>query len=50
MDVVNEIRFTPTAASPPFRSDVPIKNMVIKSVKVLESKPEIKTEEKAVTE
>jgi cyclophilin family peptidyl-prolyl cis-trans isomerase len=44
MDVVNEIKVTPTEASPPFRSDVPIKNMLIESVKVLESKPELKTE------
>ena len=46
MEVVDEIRFTPTDASPPFRSDVPIKNMVIKSVQVLDGKPEVKVDTK----
>ena len=45
MEVVEEIRVTPTEASPPFRSDVPIKNMLIKSVTVLDAKPEIKAVE-----
>jgi len=39
MDVVDEIRFTPTGPNPPFRSDVPIKTMLIKSVKVIDSLP-----------
>jgi cyclophilin family peptidyl-prolyl cis-trans isomerase len=39
MDVVDEIRFTPTGPNPPFRSDVPIKNMVIKSVTLIDSLP-----------
>lgn len=39
MDVVDEIRFTPTGASPPFRSDLPIKNMLIKSVSVIDKLP-----------
>lgn len=40
-EVVDEIRFTPTGPNPPFRSDVPIKNMVIKTVKVIDSLPVI---------
>ncbi len=39
MDVVDEIRFTPTGPNPPFRSDVPIKTMLIKSVKVIDAIP-----------
>ncbi len=39
MDVVNEIRFTPTAGKMPFRKDVPIENIVIKSVTVVEQLP-----------
>ncbi len=39
MDVVNEIRFTPTAGKMPFRKDVPVKNMVIKSVTVIDELP-----------
>ncbi len=39
MDVVDEIRFTPTGPNPPFRSDVPIKTMLIKSVKVIDALP-----------
>ncbi|MCL4166890.1 UNVERIFIED_CONTAM: hypothetical protein GTU68_001398 [Idotea baltica] len=42
MDVVNEIRFTPTAGKLPFRKDVPIKNMVIESVSVVDALPEVK--------
>ncbi len=37
MDVVDEIRFKPTAGKMPFRKDVPIENVVIKSVEVVES-------------
>ena len=39
MDVVDEIRFTPTGPNPPFRSDVPIKTMLIKSVTVIDVLP-----------
>lgn len=39
MDVVDEIRFAPTAGKMPFRKDVPIENIVIKSVEVVESIP-----------
>ena len=35
MDVVDEIRLTQTGPNPPFRSDVPIKTMLIKSVTVM---------------
>jgi cyclophilin family peptidyl-prolyl cis-trans isomerase len=42
MDVVNEIRFTPTAGKMPFRKDVPIKNIVIESVTVIDQLPEEK--------
>lgn len=47
LDVVDEIRFTPTGPNPPFRSDVPIKTMLIKSVKVISAIPssESKTDE-----
>lgn len=41
MDVVDEIRFTATGESPPFRGDVPIKTMRIESVKVIDKLPEI---------
>lgn len=40
MEVVNEIRFTPTAGKMPFRKDVPIKNVVIESVTVVDQLPE----------
>lgn len=40
LDVVDEIRFTPTGPNPPFRSDVPIKTMRIKSVKLIDSIPD----------
>jgi cyclophilin family peptidyl-prolyl cis-trans isomerase len=50
MDVVDEIRFTPTGPNPPFRSDVPIKTMLIKHVSVIdklpEEKPAVNTTEK----
>lgn len=39
MDVVDEIRFKPTAGKMPFRKDVPIENVVIKSVEVVDSVP-----------
>nr|WP_246027038.1 peptidylprolyl isomerase [Marinicella litoralis] len=39
MDVVDEIRFTPTAGKMPFRKDVPITNVVIKSVEVIDRLP-----------
>ena len=42
MDVANEIRFTPTAGKMPFRKDVPMKNMVIESVTVVDKLPEAK--------
>ena len=40
MDVVDEIRFTPTAGKMPFRKDVPIKNVVIQSITVVDQLPE----------
>lgn len=40
MDVVNEIRFTPTAGKMPFRKDVPIETVMIESVKVVDKLPE----------
>ena len=43
LDVVDEIRFTQTGANPPFRSDFPIKNMLIKKVTVIEKLPEVAT-------
>lgn len=39
MDVVDEIRFKPTAGRMPFRKDVPMENIVIKSVEVVEKLP-----------
>ena len=39
MNVVEEIRFTPTGANPPFRSDVPIKTMRIEKVSVIKALP-----------
>lgn len=39
MDVVDEIRFTPTGPNPPFRSDVPIKTMRIENVSVIKQLP-----------
>ncbi|MFC3195656.1 peptidylprolyl isomerase [Marinicella sediminis] len=40
MDVVDEIRFKPTAGRMPFRQDVPMQNVVIKSVEVIEQLPQ----------
>ena len=42
MDVVDDIRFTPTAGRMPFRKDVPVENVVIESVEVIEQLPEVK--------
>lgn len=39
MDVVDDIRFTPTAGKMPFRKDVPVKNIVIESVTVIDELP-----------
>jgi len=39
MDVVDDIRFTPTAGRMPFRKDVPVENVVIQSVQVIEHLP-----------
>jgi len=40
MDVVDEIRFKPTAGRMPFRQDVPLENVVIQSVEVIEQLPQ----------
>ncbi len=40
MNVVDDIRFTPTAGKMPFRKDVPVENVVIKSITVIEQLPE----------
>ena len=40
MDVVDDIRFVPTAGKMPFRKDVPVENVVIQSVKVVDQLPE----------
>jgi len=48
MDIVDEIRFTQTGASPPFRSDVPIKTMMIKKVSILEKSPVSEQKESAL--
>ncbi len=42
MEIVDEIRFTPTAGKPPFRKDVPVKNIVIESITVVDQLPEAK--------
>ena len=47
MEVVDEIRFVPTGANPPFRKDVPTETIEILSVKVVEKVP---AAEKAVTQ
>jgi len=39
MDVVDEIRFKPTGAKPPFRQDVPLENVVIKEVSIIKEIP-----------
>jgi cyclophilin family peptidyl-prolyl cis-trans isomerase len=41
MDVVDEIRFTPTGPNPPLRSDVPLKTMRIEKVTVIKALPEV---------
>jgi len=48
IEVVDEIRFTQTGPNPPFRSDVPIKTMMIKKVSVVSDTPE-KAEAPATT-
>ncbi|MEZ5497597.1 MAG: peptidylprolyl isomerase [Gammaproteobacteria bacterium] len=50
MDVVDEIKLTPTGPNPPFRSDVPIKTIKIESVSVIDKLPsdESKTTEEPV--
>ncbi len=40
MDVVDEIRFTATAGKMPFRKDVPVKNIVIESISVVDKVPQ----------
>ena len=40
MEVVDEIRFKPTAGRMPFRQDVPLENVVIQSVEVVEQLPQ----------
>ena len=46
LEVVDEIRFTQTGPNPPFRSDVPIKTMLIKNVSVIDQLPKnVKTSE-----
>ena len=40
MDVVDDIRFVATAGKMPFRKDVPVENVVIQSVKVVDQLPE----------
>ncbi len=39
MDVVDEIKLTPTGPNPPFRSDVPIKTIKIESMSVIDKLP-----------
>lgn len=39
MDVVDEIRFKATGAKPPFRQDVPLENIVIKNVSIIQEMP-----------
>ncbi|MEZ5471748.1 MAG: peptidylprolyl isomerase [Marinicella sp.] len=48
MDVVDEIRFKPTSGRMPFRKDVPIENVVIKSVEVVESIPGAQADKSAL--
>lgn len=44
MDVVDEIRYTQTGPNPPFRSDVPIKTMLIEKVSVINETKEQATD------
>ncbi len=44
MDVVDDIRFVPTGAKPPFRKDVPEETIEILSVKVVEKAPTAKAD------
>lgn len=39
MEVVDEIRFTPTAGKKPFKKDLPVTNIVIQSIEVIEKLP-----------
>ncbi len=43
MDVVDEIRFTPTSAKGLFKKDAPVTNVVIQSVEVIEKLPGIES-------
>ncbi len=43
LDVVDEIRFVATAGRKSFRKDVPVKNVVIKSVEVIDALPNATT-------
>lgn len=47
MDVVDVIRYTQTGPNPPFRSDVPIKTMLIKSVTVIDALPAVSVKPEA---
>ncbi|KAA3644324.1 MAG: peptidyl-prolyl cis-trans isomerase [Proteobacteria bacterium] len=44
MDVVDEIRFKPTGAKPPFRQNLPLENVVINDVTVISEIPADDTE------
>ena len=50
MNVVDDIRFVPTGAQPPFRKDVPIETIEILSVKVVEKAPNPDAADQAVTQ
>lgn len=50
MDVVDDIRFVPTGAQPPFRKDVPVETIEILSVKVVEKAPNPDAADQAVTQ
>lgn len=39
MDVVDEIRFKPTGAKPPFRQNAPLENVVIEDISVIKELP-----------
>lgn len=47
MEVVDDIRFTPTGAQPPFRKDVPQETIEILSINVVEKAPTPDTVDKA---
>lgn len=46
MDVVDEIRFADTAAKGPFRKDVPVETVIIKSISVVEPQAQSKQTDK----